>query len=150
MIVNEKQTNILRYTYRLTNLVTESLHSRQWGRLLCDFLFLTSLVFIYKKCTNYLVVWNFCVNTHTHTHTHTHTLSLSLFFRAYYIYFLLNIKKLVEYFLLILRDFRYVRYYTNYMPPSTAKVRGRYCCVYRQAELHGIMSSACRYVFYPV
>ena len=78
------------------------------------------------------------------------SLSLSLFFRAYYIYFLLNIKKLVEYFLLILRDFRYVRYYTNYMPPSTAKVRGRYCCVYRQAELHGIMSSACRYVFYPV
>ncbi|MDR7881708.1 hypothetical protein RIU47_10145 [Riemerella anatipestifer] len=26
-----------------------------------------------KKCPNYLVVPNNCVNTHTHTHTHTHT-----------------------------------------------------------------------------
>ena len=38
-----------------------------------------SSVFSYKKRANYLVVWNFCVNTHTHTHTHTHTESRAKF-----------------------------------------------------------------------
>ena len=81
---------------------------------------LVFLIFLLRKCAEYLAVWKIRVNTHTHTHTHTHTQGIA----RQDINYLLNINRLAKISFVIFATISFRKHLKHHIPPLPAAAGG--------------------------